>query len=111
LPTLRFFPELQASKTYPFAQVRMDFKPDIRARIYRLTSQIVDEELQIVVAGWSLVRSSASHLGIEAGFSISAFDVEEAKALVRKLREGGSFPICASCEQQAKAGLRPAKQV
>jgi preprotein translocase subunit SecD len=88
-----FFPELKASKTHPRAHVRLEFKPDIRARIYRLTSQIVEEELQVVVAGEVVTRPIVREpLGIREGFSISAFDLEEAKALERKLREGWIIP-------------------
>jgi preprotein translocase subunit SecD len=88
-----FLPELKASKINPRAHVRLEFKPDIRARIYRLTSQIVGEELQVVVAGEVVTRPIVREpLGIREGFSISAFDLEEAKALERKLREGWIIP-------------------
>jgi preprotein translocase subunit SecD len=88
-----FLPELKASKTNPRAHVRLEFKPDIRARIYRLTSQIVEEELQVVVAGEVVTRPTVREpLGIREGFSISAFDLEEAKALEGKLREGWVIP-------------------
>jgi hypothetical protein len=88
-----FFPEIQASKTFPLAHVRLDLKPDIRARIYRLTSKIVEEELAIVVAGDVICRPVVREpLGIQQGFDISVWDLDEAEELARKLREGWVIP-------------------
>jgi hypothetical protein len=46
-----YFPEIRASKSYPFAHVKVTLKPDVRARLHRLTRAIVGEPLEIVVGG------------------------------------------------------------
>jgi hypothetical protein len=88
-----FFPELQASKTYPFAHVRLDFKPHVRASIYRLTTKIMEEVLEIVAAGEVICRPVVREpLGIRNGLKIGVYDFEDAKKIAAKLREGWVIP-------------------
>jgi len=71
----------------------MNFKPEVRARIYKLTSQIVDDALEIVVVGEVVSRPIVREpLGTWKGFVISANDMDEATALAAKLRQGWVIP-------------------
>jgi preprotein translocase subunit SecD len=88
-----FCPELQASRTHSAAHARLQFKPDVRARIWRLTSQIVGEAMQIVVADEVICRPVVREpLGLQEGFNISAYDMEEARTLAAKLQQGWVIP-------------------
>jgi hypothetical protein len=88
-----FFPDIRESRTFPWAHVRLNFKPQTRARIYRLTSQIVEEEMQIVVAAEVVCSAVVREpLGIQEGFNITANDLAEAEKLACKLREGWVMP-------------------
>jgi len=88
-----YFPEIRASKTYPFARIKLTFKPDVRARLYRLTRDIVGEPLEIVVAGEAICCPVVREpLGIQEAFNIHVNDLDEANEIVTKLRKEWIIP-------------------
>ena len=84
-----FFSDTWTSKTYPLPHVRLSFTPRIGTLIHRLTSQIVGEPLDIVIAG-KVVISPVMHEpgGLRESMSIGFCDLEDAQKLAAKLREG-----------------------
>jgi preprotein translocase subunit SecD len=88
-----FFSDTWTSKSYRAPHVRLEFAPHIGARIHRLTSQIVGEELPIVVAGTIVSRPVVREPhGVRETFSIKVHDMDDARALAAKLREGWVVP-------------------
>jgi preprotein translocase subunit SecD len=88
-----FFGDTQTSKTFQAPHVRLEFKPHIRARIFRLTSQIVGEEFPIIVAGEVICRPVVREpLGLHDWFNIRVSGLEQARDLAAKLREGWINP-------------------
>jgi hypothetical protein len=86
-----FVPEIKAFKTYEFAHVRLDLRAEICGRIYRLTSRIIDEPLDIVVAG-EAICSPIVREPLWSGLRIHLFDFAEAKAIAAKIRKGWVIP-------------------
>jgi preprotein translocase subunit SecD len=88
-----FSADAQTSKTDAAPHVRLEFTAEIRARIHRLTSQIVDDELAIVVAGHVICRPLVREpLDVHGWFNIRVHDLEQARDLAAKLREGWINP-------------------
>ena len=88
-----FSADTQTSETTAAPHVRLEFTADIRARIHRLTSQIVDDELAIVVAGHVICRPLVREpLGLQGWFNIRVNDLEQARDLTARLREGWINP-------------------
>jgi preprotein translocase subunit SecD len=88
-----FFSDTWTSKTFQSPHVRLVFAPYIGARIHRLTSQIVGEELAIMVAGKIVIRPIVREPhGLRETFCIGFYDMKEAEALAAKLREGWTGP-------------------
>ncbi len=86
-----FCPETQVFKTYESASVRLDFNPGISARIYRLTSCIIEQPLDVVVAG-EMICSPIVREPLSSGFRIHLFDFADAKAFAAKIRKGWVIP-------------------
>lgn len=88
-----FFPDRWTSKTYQMPHVRLEFSPHVGARIHRLTSQIVEEELPIEVACKVVCRPIVREPhGLWDKFCIGVHDMDDANALAAKLREGWIMP-------------------
>lgn len=88
-----FFPDSWTSKTYQVPRVQLEFVPSIGALIYRLTSQIVGEELPIVVAGQVICRPVVCEPhGLRDKLAIAVHDMDDARALAARLREGWTVP-------------------
>jgi len=59
----------------------------VRERIYRLTRQIVDEPLEIVVGGECICTPVVREpLGVQPTLRISAYDLADAEDIARRLR-------------------------
>ena len=81
------------SKTYEMPHVVLAFAPYIGVRVHRLTSQIVGEELAIMVAGKIVTRPVVREPhGLRETLCIDVSDMERAEALVAELREGWTGP-------------------
>ena len=88
-----FFSDTWMSKTYPMPHVRLEFAPHVGARIHRLTSQIVGQELAIMVAGEIVSRPIVREpRGLRETMCISVHDIAAAEELAAKLREGWVVP-------------------
>jgi hypothetical protein len=88
-----FFSDTWTSKTGPAPHVRLEFAPSIGARIHRLTLQIVGEELPIVVAGKVVGRPVVREPhGLRDKFNIKVHDMDAARSLAARLREGRAVP-------------------
>ena len=88
-----FFADTWTSKTYPMPHVGLEFAPHVGAQIHRLTSQIVGEELSIVVVGKIVSRPIVREPhGLRDKFNINVHDMDDAQALAAKLREGWVLP-------------------
>jgi hypothetical protein len=79
--------------TFPSPHVEVCFTPAIHARIYRLTRQIVDEPVEIIVGSECVYRPIVREPLRGQGFRISAFDLAEAHALAHRLRAGWSKAV------------------
>jgi preprotein translocase subunit SecD len=88
-----FFSDTRTSKTYQMPHVEVAFKPQARANIYKLTSRIIDEPLDIVVAKKVISRPVVREaLGMQEAFNISVYDMEQAEEIAAKLRKGWVIP-------------------
>ncbi len=84
-----FFSDTWTLKTYPWPHVRLSFTPRIGTLIHRLTTQIVGEPLDIVVAGKVVISPVMREpRGLRESLSIGFYDLEDAQKLAAKLREG-----------------------
>jgi len=88
-----FSADTRTSQTAAAPHVRLEFTAEIRARIHRLTAQIAGDELAIVVAGREICRPVVREpLGLHGWFNIRVHDLEQARDLTAKLREGWINP-------------------
>jgi preprotein translocase subunit SecD len=88
-----FSAETQTPQAIAAPHVRLEFTADIRARIHRLTAQIVGDELAIVVAGTVICRPLVREpLGRQGWFNIKVHDMGQARDLAARLREGWINP-------------------
>ena len=88
-----FLADGRTSKTYRLPHVLLAFAPYLGARIHRLTARIVGEELAILVAGTIVSRPVVREPhGLRETLCIDVNDMEQAEALVAKLREGWAGP-------------------
>jgi preprotein translocase subunit SecD len=79
--------------TYSRPYVEVYVSPAIRARMWWLTRQIIDEALEIIVDGECVSAPIVREpLGSQPSFHISAFDFAEAQALAERLRVGWRKP-------------------
>jgi preprotein translocase subunit SecD len=84
-----FFSDTWTSKTYPMPHVHLSFTPRIGTLIHRLTSQIVGEPLDIVVAGKVIISPVIREPhGLRESMCIGFCDLEDAIELAAKLCEG-----------------------
>jgi preprotein translocase subunit SecD len=84
-----FFSDTWTSKTYALPHVRLTFTPRIGTLIHHLTSQIVGEALDVVVAGKVVISPVIREPhGLRESMSIGFCDLEDAIELATKLREG-----------------------
>ncbi len=89
----RFSPDTQTATTEAAPHVRLEFTPDMRARIHRLTAQIAGDELAIVVAGREICRPVVrAPLGLNGWFTVTVRDMDEARELAARLRAGWINP-------------------
>jgi hypothetical protein len=72
--------------------VEVYVSPAIRARMWWLTRQIIDQPLEIIVDGECVSTSIVREPLGGPSFHISAFDFAEAQALAERLRVGWSKP-------------------
>ena len=75
-------------RALPSPHVEVNLRPDIRARLYKLTRTIVGEPLEIFVDGKSVSRPIIREpLGGREDLRISTSDFDEAHELATRLRE------------------------
>ncbi|ABD06657.1 hypothetical protein RPB_1949 [Rhodopseudomonas palustris HaA2] len=73
--------------------VQVTLAPNIGARLYRLTSHIIDEAADYVVGGEIVCSPIVREpIGLRGTFFISASSLAEAEALAAKLRQGWVRP-------------------
>jgi preprotein translocase subunit SecD len=79
--------------TYSRPYVEVYVSPAIRARMWWLTRQIIDQPLEVIVDGECVSPPIVSEaLGAQPSFHISASDFAEAQTLAERLRVGWSKP-------------------
>jgi preprotein translocase subunit SecD len=75
-------------RALPSPHVEVNFRFDVRARLYKLTRAIVGEPLEIFVNGESVSKAIVREpLGGRAHLRISTSDFDEARFLAARLRE------------------------
>jgi hypothetical protein len=94
-----YFPELRASRTYPGAHVKLTLKPDVRARLYRLTRDIVGDPLEILVAGEVISSPIVREpLGIQESLIFMSSISPRPRRLRRSYGKAGSSRTFALCK-------------
>lgn len=89
-----FCDDTGAYHTFQLPHVQLEFAPHIGARIHRLTSQILDEELALLVDGEVIVRPVVREpIGWRGHMSLSANDMDEAEQLAGRLRRCWVNPV------------------
>jgi hypothetical protein len=76
-------------------RVEISVTAAVRARIWQLTKDIIDEPMEIVVAGECVAKPIVREpLGTQERLQISVWDLAEANALADRLRARWSKPCC-----------------
>ncbi|MFC0240144.1 hypothetical protein [Rhodopseudomonas telluris] len=79
--------------TFASPHVEVTVAPHIGARLYRLTSHIIDEAADYVVGGEIVCSPIVREpIGLRGAFFISADSLADAEALAAKLRRGWARP-------------------
>jgi preprotein translocase subunit SecD len=80
-------------RSYAMPSVHVGLAPSICARLHRLTQAILQEKMDIVVAGEVIASPRVLEpIGAEQGISIGVYDVADAEQLAEQLRRGWARP-------------------
>ncbi|MCP9629828.1 hypothetical protein NML43_22290 [Rhodopseudomonas palustris] len=93
VPDLTFAAPDGTLRSYAMPSVHVRLAPSICARLHRLTQAILQEKMDIVIAGEVVASPRVLEpIGAEQHISIGVYDVADAEQLAEKLRRGWARP-------------------